>query len=454
MIHEERLAMSISPVDLFSAVCERCDKAFLLESSDGPQKLARFSFVGFEPAKHIVLKEGKFSVNGKEREAGKNPLAMLKAEVGTDDDPHAGLTGGAVGYFSYEYTRYLEALKTDLADETGFPDFEFGIFEDVVVFDHHEGAVRYLHRGESRLERLKEMVMGASFSPEPMQMYNSKCNTSREKFCQNVEQAKKMIEAGEIFQVVLSKRYDVKYSGSLVPFYKKLKAINPSPYLYFLKFGERQVIGSSPENLVRVEGREITSFATLAGTRERGKDVQEDAKLEKELLMDEKERAEHLMLVDLTRNDVGKVAAAGSVQVPKLMEVHKFSHVQHIASQVSATLAEGKDAYDALASILPAGTVSGAPKVRAMQIIDELEGARRGPYAGAVGYFSANGNADFAISIRTLFANGKKAFIQTGAGIVYDSVPDKEFDETENKAKALLHAMGEDRYEAAIAGKR
>jgi len=211
--------------------------------------------------------------------------------------------------------------------------------------------------------------------------------------------------------------------------------------MYFLSFGDRKIIGSSPENLVRVEGRKIDSYATLAGTRPRGKNPAEDEALEKELLADEKERAEHLMLVDLTRNDVGKVSKFGTVNVPELMEVHKYSHVQHICSHVEGELAEGKDCFDAFNSVFPAGTVSGAPKLRAMEIIEELEKSRRGPYSGAVGYFSFNRNCDFAIAIRTLFARRQKAYVQAGAGIVYDSVPEREYQETENKMRALLKAL-------------
>ena len=285
-------------------------------------------------------------------------------------------------------------------------------------------------------------------------MFNKKCNVSKERFCKMVEEAKEHIRAGDIFQTVLSKRYEIRYAGSMMPFYRKLKATNPSLYMFYIKFGEREVIGSSPENLIRVEGRELTSYATLAGTRPRVKTETEDTRLETELLNDEKERAEHLMLVDLTRNDIGKISVPGTVKVPEFMSVHKYSDVQHIASVVTGRLADGKDSFDAFSSIFPAGTVSGAPKVRAIEIIDKLEGTKRGPYVGAVGYFSANGNADFAIGIRTLFARKGSAYIQTGAGIVYDSVPEKEFDETEGKARALLQAIGVEKYEAALNGGR
>jgi anthranilate synthase component 1 len=266
-------------------------------------------------------------------------------------------------------------------------------------------------------------------------------NVGREKFEESVRAAKEKIVEGEIFQVVLSRRYSLPYEGNLVRFYNFLKQTNPSPYMYFLSFGDRKIIGSSPENLVRVEGREVDSYATLAGTMPRGATPAEDAELERRLRTDEKERAEHLMLVDLTRNDVAKASKAGTVQVPQLMDVHKYRHVQHLASHVVGKLADGKDCFDAFDAIFPAGTLTGAPKVRAMEIIDELEGGRRGPYGGAAGYFSFNGNCDFAINIRTLFANRQKAHVQAGAGIVHDSVPEKEYEETENKMRSLLYAL-------------
>ncbi|MBS3069003.1 anthranilate synthase component I family protein [Candidatus Micrarchaeota archaeon] len=492
-MHSQELELQISPLDMYCVLCEHAQNAFLLESAEGPRKLARFSFLGFSPKKHIVLKNGIFEVNG-ERQVAKKPLQQLKAEIGmgrgagfgtgggigsagfeakdhargagdarragagagsgagaTDTWQAAGFVGGAVGYFSFEYARHIENLPA-VKDELGFPDFEFGIFEDAMVYDHLSNSIRYVHRGESRLEEIMSFVKGSSFESQNFQMYNKKCNVGREKFIQNVQKAKEYISAGDAFQIVLSKRHEIKYSGSLLPFYRKLKATNPSPYMFYVKFGEREVIGSSPENLVRVEGNKITSYATLAGTRARGKTPAEDEALEKELLADEKERAEHLMLVDLTRNDVGKVAAVGSVKVQKFMEVHKYSHVQHIASLVEGDLAQGKDCFDTFEAIFPAGTVSGAPKKRAMEIIGEIEGTARGPYAGAVGYFSSNGNADFAITIRTLFASRGKAYVQSGAGIVHDSVAQKEYEESENKARALLNALGDEKYERAVNG--
>jgi anthranilate synthase component 1 len=255
-----------------------------------------------------------------------------------------------------------------------------------------------------------------------------------------VEKAKEYVTCGDIFQVVLSKRYEFNIKGDLTEFYRALRQINPSPYMYFLKAGDRQIVGSSPEMLVRVDNRQVQTFP-IAGTRPCMADPAENRRLATELLADPKECAEHVMLVDLARNDIGRISKYGSVHVPEFMKVHRYSHVQHIVSQVVGDLRDDYECYDALSAVFPAGTVSGAPKVRAMEIIEELEPTRRGPYAGAVGYFSYNGNADFAITIRTLFADRDKAYIQAGAGIVADSVPETEWFETEHKAGALMKAL-------------
>ena len=430
----------ISPAELFSAISEHSDISFLFESSEGDEKRARFSFLGFSPSKEITLRNDIFEGNGEQFDAA-DPLQALKNELPENNVRREGLVGGAVGYFSFDYIRYIERLGK-VKDGIDFPDFQFGIFDDAVVFDHIANSIKYIYHGESRLREILDFVRDSGSSPAPVGIYGMKCDTSRERFCEKVEKAKEYIRAGETFQTVLSKRYEAGFSGSLVSFYRNLKSMNPSPYMFHMKFGERQIVGSSPENLVRIEGRTIASYATLAGTRPRGKTPEEDKRLETELLNDEKERAEHTMLVDLTRNDIGKVAVIGTVKVPELMRVTKYSHVQHISSLVTGRLRNDKDAFDAFEAIFPAGTVSGAPKIRAIEIIDELENSRRGPYAGAVGYFSSNGNADFAIGIRTLFANKHRAYIQSGAGIVYDSIPEREFQETEQKASVLIEAMG------------
>lgn len=307
------------------------------------------------------------------------------------------------------------------------------------MFDHRQKRAFYYYSSENRLDEVETLIT-TSINSEALDYDQPKVNVTKERFEKSIEKAKEYITSGDIFQVVLSKRYDFRFKGDLVAFYRSLREINPSPYMYFLKAGNRKIIGSSPEMLVRVDNRVVETFP-IAGTRPCVEDPSENKRLAEELLADPKERAEHVMLVDLARNDVGKIAKFGSVHVPEFMKVHRYSHVQHIVSQVVGDLREDRESYDALRAVFPAGTVSGAPKVRAMEIIEELEPAKRGPYAGAVGYFSYNGNADFAITIRTLFADKDEAHIQVGAGIVADSVPEREWFETDHKAEALIKAL-------------
>ena len=307
------------------------------------------------------------------------------------------------------------------------------------MFDHRQKRALYYYSTDNRLAEIEKLVKQPS-NPEALAYDQLKVNITKRRFEEAVEKAKEYIVSGDIFQVVLSKRYDFCFEGDLMAFYRSLREINPSPYMYYFKAGSRQIVGSSPEMLVRVDNGVVETFP-IAGTRPCVENPNENKRLAKELLADPKERAEHVMLVDLARNDVGKVAKFGSVHVPEFMKVHRYSHVQHIVSQVVGDLQDDKECYDALRAVFPAGTVSGAPKVRAMEIIEELEPTKRGPYAGAVGYFSYNGNADFAITIRTLFADGDKACIQVGAGIVADSVPEREWFETDHKAEALMKAL-------------
>jgi anthranilate synthase component 1 len=348
------------------------------------------------------------------------------------------LVGGAVGYISYDAVRYWEKLPQPKGD-IDFPDIEMGIYDDGFIFDHTQQLALYYYQEENRLAEVEKILQNPAEEGN-LEVSEPQVNISKEHFEKAVEKAKEYVTAGDIFQVVLSKRYQFQTKGSLIPFYQALRRINPSPYMYYYKAGERQIVGSSPEMLVRVDNRMVETFP-IAGTTQIAPDETENLRLAHELLSDPKERAEHVMLVDLARNDVGRIAKYGSVRVPEFMKVHQYSHVQHIVSQVVGELQDELESFDALRSVFPAGTVSGAPKVRAMEIIDELEPAQRGPYAGAVGYFSYNGNADFAITIRTLFADKDKAYIQTGAGIVADSVPEREWFETENKAKALMKAL-------------
>ena len=371
-----------------------------------------------------------------------DPLSPVKEIVGGERNIQCDFRfiGGAIGYISYDAIRYWEKLPEHAVDNVRFPDLEMAIYDDGIIFSHKTGEIFYYYFSESRLKKI-ETIVEKNYDSEPLFYSDLRVNLKKEEFEEIVAKSKEYIVSGDIFQVVLSKRYELRFHGSLLPFYAVLRKVNPSPYMYFLKMGGHQIVGSSPEMLVRVENGMVETFP-IAGTKPRVRDDPfKDEVLAQELLYDPKERAEHVMLVDLARNDVGKVSEFGSVHVPEFMRIHKYSHVQHIVSRVVGTLRRGYSCYDALRAVFPAGTVSGAPKVRAMEIIEELEPVRRGPYAGAVGYFSYSGNSDFAITIRTLIAKGDCAYIQAGAGIVAESVPEKEWFETEYKASALLKAL-------------
>jgi anthranilate synthase component 1 len=418
---------------------------YILESIEGPKKLTQYSFIGFDPTLRITIKNREAIIINKEtgektRKEENEPLALIQEKLrNLSGFKEQRFIGGAVGYISYDAVRNWEKLPKSALDDQNFPDIEMGIFDDGIVYDHRNKQAFYYHIKENRLKQLDALIQ----EPEEhvtLSHKQLKVNISKERFEDAVEKAKEYVTAGDVFQVVLSKRYDFQIRGDLIGFYRKLRKINPSPYMYFLKCGERQLVGSSPEMLVRVENRVVETFP-IAGTRPHLKNPIENQELTKDLLTDPKERAEHVMLVDLGRNDIGKVSKFGSVHLPEFMKVHQYSHVQHIVSRVVGILRDECDYYDALRAVFPAGTVSGAPKVRAMEIIEELEPTRRGPYAGAIGYFSYNGNADFAITIRTLIANGDKAHIQVGAGIVADSDPENEWYETEHKAQALIKAL-------------
>ena len=449
----ERLETRETPRSLFVNVHEEFENAFLLESAIGAKRLAEYSFIGFEPQTIVTVKDGSLDIasldGAKDHLKTEDPLQDLRKLVAVPRSSELiarspfRFIGGAVGYISYDSVRYWERLQAKAKDDLSLPDMEFGIYTDGIVFDHIRKGIHYYTLGrESRLKQVESLLRrgvtrerGELIAPT-----GAKPTVEKERFKAMVEKAKKHITVGDIFQVVLAKRYDFELDGDLSIFYEALSEINPSPYMYFLKFGERRIVGSSPEMLVRVENRQVETFP-IAGTRPHLQDKKENAKLTKELLADPKERAEHVMLVDLARNDVGRVAKYGSVKVPELLTVQQFSHVQHIVSRVVGTLRAEFDSFDAMRAMFPAGTVSGAPKPRAMEIIEDLEPVRRGPYAGALGYFSFNGNADFAITIRTLVARGTRCSIQSGAGIVADSDPETEWHETESKAAGLMKAV-------------
>jgi anthranilate synthase component 1 len=442
-----RLDVPFDPTALFSRLHEAYHTCFLLESAEGSERMARFSLVGFDPAGEIAgsAAPGALRTTGDipiDPESGERPLDFLGRVVSANARPDATtrFNGGLVGYMGYEAVESLESLPPRKGSSP-FPDLQYGLFLDGIVFDHLTREVAYFTHDADR-SRIVEAVARESAPDRTLAFGAPKRNLEEPAFVKMVEQAQHHIREGDIFQVVLSKRTDVPYQGQLFAYYEGLRRANPSPYMYYLKFGHRTIVGSSPEMLVRVDGDLVETFP-IAGTRKRGATEAEDAALARDLLSDEKERAEHAMLVDLARNDVGRVARYGTVDVPEYMRIEKYSHVQHIVSRVTGRLAEKRTAIDALASVFPAGTVSGAPKVRAMEIIRDLEPDPRGPYAGCVGYMALNGNADAAITIRTLTAVGGRASVQAGAGIVYDSDPAREWAETESKARGLLRVMEE-----------
>jgi len=451
----------LSPTDVYSRMRKSGGYSFLLESAELGEKVARYSFIGSDPAYTVVVKDGALTVNGDSRKS-KNPLKYLAEIVSKYKTPNMHLpkfSGGLLGYFSYDMVRYFEDIGDTTFDELGHADAEFMMARDCIAFDHWREEILLISNlvldSEKDLEseykqaaeKIKhlESILNKTVKQEPelsksVDSLAVKSNFEQAEFESAVTRAKEYIEAGDIFQVVISQRFEVE--GRFDPYlvYMALKEVNPSPYMYLLEFGETRIIGSSPEILVKVDGRKVT-VRPIAGTRPRGSDIVEDEALSREMLNDEKERAEHVMLVDLGRNDVGRVARFGTVEVTEFFGVEKYSHVQHIISNVEGELKLGLDSFDALEASFPAGTVTGAPKVRAMEIIEELEGSRRGIYAGSVGYFSFTGDMDFAITIRTIVLEDGRAFVQAGAGIVADSVPLREYVETENKGRGMLKAL-------------
>ncbi len=449
------------------------ENSYLLESAEGGEKVARYSFIGFNPAAKLTIKDRKinfaiYDSNLKKLKIkGRDPIEILRnliLQFSPKEKSLARFSGGFVGYFSYDLVRYFFDFSGKAKDDLKEPDCEFILAKNNIIFDHREKKTylishQFLPRNQAidrqavfeELEEISKKI--SSFYPgaEPDKKIGKRnpnnflTNISKGEFEKKVEKAKKYISAGDIFQIVLSRRLKTNFEGDKFRVYNNLKRINPSPYMYYLDFGERKIVGSSPEMLVRVDNKKVETYP-IAGTRPRGRNPKEDKELEKEMLNDEKEKAEHIMLVDLGRNDLGRVAKFGSVKVKKLMAVEKYSHVQHLVSEVSGELRDGEDEFSAFKSIFPAGTVSGAPKLRAMELIDELEPTRRGIYSGAVGYFSFNRNMDAAITIRTIVFEKDKAYIQTGAGIVADSKPEREYREAMNKAEAMLKALFETRH--------
>ena len=433
------LDLSENQFQIYNKISRNYSHSFLFESLSGPEVLSETSVMGFDPK--IILKgySDKVEIITKDKTQTiqtTDPFAELKKLLGKYDDQRYRYLGGAVGVVNYDAVRLVEDI--DDANETSEPLMEFGIYDDGIIYDNVHKKLFYFYHDENRFDKLimNEDTFGNFKSSEVIP------NMDKDKFSNIVNKAKKYIHDGDIFQVVLSRKFAFDVTGDNLTLYKTLRKLNPSPYMYHLKQDTKTIIGASPEMLVRITDDKVETFP-IAGTRKITDNEEKNQQLADELIHDEKELAEHTMLVDLGRNDIGRVCKYGTVHPESLMQIKQFSHVQHIVSHVVGNLAPENDMFDAFQAVFPAGTVSGAPKVRAMQIINDLETETRGPYAGAVGYFSYNGCCDFAIAIRSIFIENNKGFVQSGAGIVSDSVAENEFKETEHKAGAMLQALKE-----------
>jgi anthranilate synthase component 1 len=461
-VYKEIVADLLTPVSAFLKVAEHADYAFLLESVEGGEQVARYSFLGKDPFLIVRARGGKVLIDraGETAESDKSFTATIRELMAGFHSPFVpGLprfTGGAVGYVGYDAAAWFEPVELQPADRED-DEAGFMLFDTVLAFDHVRHRILIIANarisGDEDLESLYQFACAkVEFVERELERALSKTvppsgkplevtsNVTREHFEGMVKTAKEYIAAGDIYQVVLSQRFEADIDADPFTVYRALRHVNPSPYMYFLRVGARSIVGSSPEMLVRVEGRQVQTHP-IAGTRPRGRNEDEDVRLGEELKRNEKERAEHVMLVDLGRNDIGRVAKYGTVRVPTYMTLERYSHVMHLVSIVEGKLDEQHDRLDALVACFPAGTVSGAPKVRAMEIIAELENRRRGVYAGAVGYLDFAGNLDFCITIRTVLIENGRAYVQAGAGIVADSNPTAEYEETKDKARAVLRAL-------------
>lgn len=464
----ELLVDSFTPVQLFNCLHESYENCFILESVDSKDQWGRYSYIGINPKVRYTLKDHTAVI----KEQGKEPVS-----ISTDDpisffsdiiEQHKApkfngrpkLTGGLIGYFAYDMVRYFEkTLAEPPADDLNMPDADMHLFDELVAYDHlsnkaviilNINASDNLEEKYASCERRKDEIIGVlhSFQPKPVSIssdnvnINIRSNISKEDYLKNVERSKEYIRNGDIFQIVPSQRFEIDNPPDSFDVYRMLRSTNPSPYLYYFSSKEYSIAGASPEMLVSVNDRTVIT-RPIAGTIKRGETMEEDIRNEAALISDPKERAEHTMLVDLGRNDIGKVSEFGSVNVTDYMIVERYSKVMHLVSNVKGTLRKDKKPLDALMALLPAGTLSGAPKVRAMEIIDELETVRRGLYGGTVGYLAFDGSIDTCIAIRTvLFRNGK-AYVQAGGGVVADSIPENEYEESVNKAKAVINAIEE-----------
>jgi anthranilate synthase component I len=460
------LADELTPVSAYLRIRRNVEGSFLFESVEGGESIARYSFIGCDPATVIVCREGMTSTitGGIETAADGSLFDTLRSitsgwkTAGVEGLPR--FTGGLVGYIGYDAVRFIEKLPCSVENRSKVPDAILGLFTTLIIFDHlrHQVTIaahvtiaetsilrKEYENSCATLDRIQQLLFSQPGEHTPGEQFRTtgegvSHEISQEEFGRLASAGKEYIGAGDIFQVVLSQRFSVEFDGDPFSVYRALRVINPSPYLYYLDIGGTRVIGSSPEILVRMENGTAEVYP-IAGTRWRGATRQEDKELGMELLADAKETAEHVMLVDLGRNDLGRVCLPGSVRVDPFKTIVRYSHVMHIASRVAGQLKEGVGPVDVFMATFPAGTVSGAPKIRAMEIIDELEPSRRSLYAGGVGYFDFTGNMDFCIAIRTMVTSGNRLIFQAGAGIVADSVPEREYEETLNKARALVEAV-------------
>jgi anthranilate synthase component I len=458
----------LTPVSAYLRIAQDARYSFLLDSVEGGEKIARYSFAGANPEEVFRYAGGACVLESANRMIWeeRDPISFLRQHIAKFEPVRVPglppLVAGAIGYFSYDMVRLIERLPKRLRDDIGLYDAMLMFYRGVIAFDHvqhrlwivrnvytegpgtlrakYNSALKEIRRTRELLEAPVEgekPQKAAKINGRPPQVAS---NVKRAEYLQAVRKAKEYIRAGDIFQVVISQRFSAKTKAAPFDIYRELRALNPSPYLFYLHMNDVHVVGSSPEMLVKVQGKSVF-YRPIAGTRWRGKDEAEDLRLEREMLASEKERAEHIMLVDLGRNDLGRVCEYGSVKVEKLMTVERYSHVMHLVSSLRGELREDVDCFDALMSCFPAGTVSGAPKVRAMEIIEELEKTRRGIYAGGILYLDFAGNLDSCIALRTMVIKNGMAHVQAGGGVVADSTPDGEFDESVNKSKALLRAL-------------
>jgi len=454
----EILSDFTTPIEVLKILKNVSAHCFLLESVEKQENFGRYTFLGFNPKFCITCSRGEMKI-GDKKFFTKNPADEIRKILADFKSPRLEnfptFTGGLVGYFAYDFINYSEpTLQNNLDDEENFQDFDLMLFDKIIAFDNFkqkiflianiflDDAEKNYQIAVDELIELKNLIThGEKISENPGKILSDFTPLfDKKNYCEMVERAKNFIREGDIFQVVLSNRLSANFEGSLLNTYRILRTLNPSPYMFYFSGTDLEVAGASPETLVKLENKILKTFP-LAGTRPRGKNPDEDKILEKDLLSDEKELAEHNMLVDLGRNDLGKISKFGSVQVEKLHEIQKFSHVMHIGSVVRGEILKNFDALDAISAVLPAGTLSGAPKIRACEIISELEKNKRGIYGGAFGYIDFSGNLDTAIAIRIIYKKNGKIFVRSGAGIVADSVAEKEFEECLNKAKACLKAL-------------